>query len=308
MNSPRSRQTPGSQPAGSASAPLAVQTPATRKARPTGSIPHEHGLAEAPPRASAPAGIAPEILSPPTNANILEAAERYYNRELSWLQFNRRVLEEAGNANHPLLERLRFLSISGSNLDEFYMVRVAGIHGQILAHVETVSQDGLTPSQQLAAINGAVAQLSADQQARWTSIKTELHAARIRIVEAGDLRPDERTWLQQTFLARVFPLLTPIAVDPAHSFPFIPNKGFAVALEMTRKSDNRTMMALVPIPPQLERFMRLPGPGEPGSRASGADIRFIRIETVVSLFIDRLFSGFEVVDQGAFRLLRDSDI
>ena len=250
------------------------------------------------------AGVAAPALGLPVAA----ASERYYNRELSWLQFNHRVLEEAANPNHPLLERLRFLSISASNLDEFYMVRVAGIHGQILAHVETVSQDGLTPVQQLTAINGAVAVLSADQQTRWTSLKDELSSQKIRIVEAGDLQAGERDWLEQTFMSRIFPLLTPIAVDPAHSFPFIPNKGFAVALELTRKSDNRSMMALVPIPPQLERFIRLPGQGEPGSRTSASDIRFIRVETVVSLFISRLFSGFDLHSQGAFRILRDSDI
>jgi polyphosphate kinase len=290
MSSPRSRQQSVSQasaaPAVTGESGAVTAKDARKPARGT-------AVASATAIGSAPAASAP----------------RYYNRELSWLQFNHRVLEEAANPNHPLLERLRFLSISASNLDEFYMVRVAGIVGQILANVETVSQDGLTPVQQLTAINGAVAVLSADQQALWTSIKAELNSQQIRIVEAGDLQAADRAWLEQTFMSRMFPLLTPIAVDPAHSFPFIPNKGFAVALELTRQSDNRTMMALVPIPPQLERFIRLPSQAETGTPGSGGGaIRFIRVETVVSLFISRLFSGFDVDNQGAFRLLRDSDI
>ena len=295
MSSPRPRQHLGSQ----ASAPPEASA-----------SPVIAGASGAAPRAAKKAALEAALPAATPAAGLPTAAtsERYYNRELSWLQFNHRVLEEAANPNHPLLERLRFLSISASNLDEFYMVRVAGIHGQILADVETVSQDGLTPVQQLTAINGAVAILSADQQTRWTSLKAELGSQNIRIVEAGELQAGERAWLEQTFMSRIFPLLTPIAVDPAHSFPFIPNKGFAVALELMRKSDSRSMMALVPIPPQLERFIRLPGQGEPGSRSSASDIRFIRVETVVSLFISRLFSGFDLHSQGAFRILRDSDI
>lgn len=246
---------------------------------------------------------------------LATSPQRFYNRELSWLQFNHRVLEEAANPRHPVLERLRFLSISASNLDEFYMVRVAGVHGQIVAKVETVSQDGLTPSQQLTAINHTVSGLSAEQQALWSSLIVEMKSAGIHIVEAKELTAAEHSWLETEFNTRVFPLLTPIAVDPAHSFPFLPNKGFAVGLELVRRDDAKSMMAMVPVPQQSERFIRLPStggkPGVPsadGAVSNPPPIRFIRIESVISLFISRLFSGFDVISQGAFRLLRDSDI
>src|SRR5512145_1938759 len=146
---------------------------------------------------------------------------RYYNRELSWLQFNRRVLEEAQNLHHPLLERLRFLSISASNLDEFYMVRVAGLYGQVAAGIVQQSQDGLTPAQQLAQINRFAAGLVDDQQACWTALKNEMAAVGIVIVEPKELLPAERTWLGRHFVTHHLPILTPLAVDPAHPFPFI---------------------------------------------------------------------------------------
>src|SRR5262245_54505610 len=160
--------------------------------------------------------------------------QRFYNRELSWLQFNRRVLEEAQNKQHPLLERLRFLSISASNLDEFYMVRAAGIYGQIAAGVTTLTQDGLTPKQQLTEINRFAARLVADKQACWNDLKADMADAGMRIVEPGDLNASERLWLQRMFMSHVFPILTPIAVDPAHPFPFILNKGLTIAVWMQR--------------------------------------------------------------------------
>ena len=175
-----------------------------------------------------------EAIEPPP-----EGPARFYNRELSWLQFNRRVLEEAQNERHPLLERLRFLSISAGNLDEFYMVRVAGIYGQVAAGVQTQSQDGLTPAQQLRTINRFAAGLVADKQACWRTLKTELGAAGVHILEPGDLKPSERSWLQRLFLTHMFPILTPIAIDPAHPFPFILNKGLTLAVEMVRASDSR---------------------------------------------------------------------
>jgi polyphosphate kinase len=232
-------------------------------------------------------------------------AARYYNRELSWLQFNRRVLEEAQNLRHPLLERLRFLSISASNLDEFYMVRVAGLYGQLGAGVVQPSQDGLTPAQQLTEINRFAAGLVADQQTCWNALKGELAAAGIAIVEPKGLIAAERQWLEDEFLARHLPILTPIAVDPAHPFPFIQNRGLTVGLELRRERDGKTMHALLPIPSQLTRFIRLPA-GEPqdGLRAA----RFIRIESAIGMFITRLFPGFMTRSQGAFRVLRDSDI
>ncbi len=233
-------------------------------------------------------------------------SDRYYNRELSWLQFNRRVIEEAQNARHPLLERLRFLSISAANLDEFYMVRAAGVHGQVVAGVNIKSQDGLTPAQQMAAINAAVARLVADKQACWRQLCIEMAAAGLTIVDADALRAHERKWLEREFLTRIFPVLTPIAVDPAHPFPFIPNLGFVLGVELVREGDAKTMHALLPIPSQLARFIRLPG-GE-GAGEGASEIRFVRIETVVAFFIGRLFPGFKPRGQGAFRVLRDSDL
>jgi polyphosphate kinase len=227
---------------------------------------------------------------------------RYFNRELSWLNFNKRVLEEAENERHPLLERLRFLSISATNLDEFYMVRVAGLRAQVVAGIETPSQDGLTPAEQLDCINQSVAELTAQQQENWVTLEALLGEAGIHVLHADQLSESERAWLEDHFLNLIFPVLTPIAVDPAHPFPFIPNFGFTLGLELVREGSLRTMHALLPIPSQLDRFIRLPS--EEGSK----DIRFMRLETVVGIFVSRLFPGYRVRSQGAFRVVRDSDI
>ncbi len=229
--------------------------------------------------------------------------DRFYNRELSWLQFNRRVLEEAQNKSHPLLERLRFLSISASNLDEFYMVRAAGIFGQVKAGVTTLSQDGLTPTQQLAAINKFAASLVADKQACWRDLKSEMAQAGLIVVRPEDLSAAESEWLEKLFLTHIFPILTPIAADPAHPFPFILNKGLTLVVEMQRASDGKSMNGLIPIPGQLERFIRLEAnPSKP------REIRFIQLESMIGMFLPELFAGFEMKSQGAFRVLRDSDI
>ncbi len=227
---------------------------------------------------------------------------RFFNRELSWLQFNRRVMEEAENERHPLLERLRFLSISASNLDEFYMVRVAGLRGQVVAGIETPSEDGLTPSEQLDRINRSVVELTAQQQEGWVTLEALLAEAGLHVLQADQLSGEEHAWLEEHFLNHIFPVLTPIAVDPAHPFPFIPNFGFTLGLELVREGSLRAMHALMPIPPQLNRFIRLPSKGAP------KEIRFIRLETVVGIFVSRLFPGYKVRSQGAFRVLRDSDI
>jgi polyphosphate kinase len=242
-----------------------------------------------------------------TAASPLSGPARYYNRELSWLQFNRRVLEEAQNLRHPLLERLRFLSISASNLDEFYMVRVAGLYGQVAADVVQQSQDGLTPAQQLAQINRFAAGLIDDQQACWTALKGEMAAVGIVIVEPKELLPAERAWLDRHFVTHHLPILTPLAVDPAHPFPFIQNRGLTIGIELWRQRDSKTMHALLPIPSQLVRFIRLPA-DETGHKERVPTIRFIRIESVIGMFISRLFPGFVARSQGAFRVLRDSDI
>nr|WP_244438653.1 RNA degradosome polyphosphate kinase [Hyphomicrobium nitrativorans] len=230
--------------------------------------------------------------------------DRFYNRELSWLQFNRRVLEEAQNKSHPVLERLRFLSISASNLDEFYMVRAAGIYGQIAAGVTTPSQDGLSPKDQLVEINRFAARLVADKQTTWNEIKKDMAAAGVTLVEPEELSDAEKIWLERMFISHVFPILTPIAVDPAHPFPFIPNLGLTMAVWMQRKNDAKGLSALIPIPAQLERFIRL------SSDATGkeGELRFIQLEVLIGMFISELFPGFEVKSQGAFRVLRDSDV
>jgi polyphosphate kinase len=234
---------------------------------------------------------------------VPQGPDRFYNRELSWLQFNRRVLEEAANQQHPTLERLRFLSIAAANLDEFYMVRAAGVYGQVRAGITTLSQDGSTPMQQLAAINKFAAKLVADEQALWQSIKKDLAVAGLSVLQADELDAAERDWLEKLFLTHIFPILTPIAVDPAHPFPFVPNKAMTIVVELVRPSDGKAMNGLIPIPGQLERFIRLEAnPARPN------EIRFVRLESAIGLFIGELFSGFDIKSQGAFRVLRDSDI
>ena len=228
-------------------------------------------------------------------------ADKFINRELSWLAFNARVMEEAENRDHPPLERLRFLSISGSNLDEFYMVRVAGLHGQVEAGITELSRDGLTPAAQIAAVNARANALMAQQQERWLALRAELDRAGIAIVSAGALAADERRWLDGYFIDRLFPVLTPLAVDPAHPFPFIPNLGFSLALDLVERNTGRRVPSLVRVPRQVERFIRLP-------EGAAAGIRFIALEDVVEMFLDRLFPGFAVAAVGQFRILRDSDI
>ncbi len=235
-------------------------------------------------------------------------AQRFYNRELSWLQFNRRVLEESENPSHPLLERVRFMSISANNLDEFYMVRVAGLIGQINAGVTTPSADGFTPAEQLKKINDMVASLTEHQQRNWARLRAELQENGITIIETKNLRKADREWLEPHFMNYVFPILTPIAIDPAHPFPFIPNRGFVLGLECQKKDAPDTLMhSILPIPSQLNRFIQLPSEAAK-SDGEPAPIRFIRLESLVALFADRLFYGYEVKAIGGFRLLRDSEL
>ena len=229
---------------------------------------------------------------------LAASPERFLNRELSWLAFNERVLEEAGNEGHPLLERLRFLSISATNLDEFYTVRVAGLWGQVSAGVKQISDDGLTPAQQLERINERASVLMDEQQRVWRELRQSLHAAGLSVVDPGELDSSDRAWLEDHFLGQVFPLLTPIAADPAHPFPFLPSQGFALVLQLRRRSDAARMVALLPLPNQVPRFVRLPGEA----------MRFVTLENLVSLYLERLFPGYEVVGRGVFRILRDSDI
>jgi polyphosphate kinase len=229
---------------------------------------------------------------------------RFINRELSWLDFNFRVVSEAENPRHPLLERLRFVSISASNLDEFYSVRVAGLIAQSRAGILDRSPDGCTAAQQLTAINTRSHELIAAQQAAFRNLRDLLAAAGIVICPPAALTSDDAQFLDSYFMERVFPVLTPLAVDPAHPFPFIPNMGLVLALKLARDDDQGMMSALIPLPSQIERFVRLP----PKPDAPDAPIRFVMLEDLVAMFMSRLFPGFRVRGSGLFRLIRDTDV
>ena len=217
--------------------------------------------------------------------------KRFINRELSWLAFNERVMEEADNTGHPLLERLRFLSISASNLDEFYMVRVAGLKGQVEAGVTAPSQDGLSPAEQLRAIHERGGDLIESQLETWRRLRAELAGQGIDVVDPHALDAADLAWLDDHFMEQVFPVLTPIAVDPAHPFPFIPNLGLAIALELARPDNDESLHARVRLTDQLPRFVRLPGEAA----------RHIILEDLVGLMLHHLFPDFEVRARGLFR-------
>ncbi|MGO4851308.1 RNA degradosome polyphosphate kinase [Phaeovulum sp. W22_SRMD_FR3] len=228
---------------------------------------------------------------------VTQGPQRLFNRELSWLAFNWRVVDEARNPRVPLLERLRFLSISATNLDEFYTVRVAGLRELVREGNSAISQDGLTPAQQLVQINADARRLMQTQQIVWTKLKREMEAAGITILTRSKLTVRDKTFLRDHFLNKVFPVLSPLAIDPAHPFPFIPNTGFCLALALERATDARPLKALLPIPQQIDRFIRLPG-----------EARFLPMEELLLLHLNSLFPGYKDTGHCAFRVLRDSDL
>jgi polyphosphate kinase len=244
-----------------------------------------------------PSGLAPDA------HELRQSPARFVNREVSWLQFNMRVLEEAGNTHHPLLERLRFVSISANNLDEFFMVRVAGLKGQQRAGLTKLSADGLTPVEQLEEIANLAQHLHLEQQDHWQQLREELFAANVVIHEADDLSPEQVTYLQKLYREEIFPVLTPIAVDPAHPFPFIPNLGFTLAFEMVRPGTTQTLTALVRVPSNLDRFVTLPK-----DLTLEARVEVVTIDTMINLFITKMFPGYEVTGAGSFRIIRDTEI
>jgi polyphosphate kinase len=227
-----------------------------------------------------------------------QSKNRFINRELSWLAFNARVLEEAENEAAPVLERVNYLSISASNLDEFYMVRIAGLKGQVDADVTKLSEDGLTPVQQMESIRAEAKELMKIQQRCWRNLRSEMASAGIAILKGGDLSEEENAWLTTYFEEQIFPILTPLAIDSAHPFPFIPNLGFSMVLKLRRIDDGQIMRALIPFPQMLDRFVKLPGKED----------KLILVENIISLFLDKIFPDFEV-EQGAwFRIIRDTEV
>ena len=229
-----------------------------------------------------------------------KTSNRLINREVSWLSFNMRVMEQSSNKIYPLLERLRFLSISASNLDEFYMVRVAGLRALMLANTKIKSDDGLTPLEQLKKIKKLTDSLVEIQQNECCSILTQLRDKNLNLICIGNLDDEEKKWLEKYFLENVFPILTPLAIDLEHPFPFIPNLGFSLMVELKRNSDDETLLVLVPIPSQTKRFIRLPD--------KQSDIRFISLENIISFFIKLIFPNYQLVSEGVFRVIRDSEL
>jgi polyphosphate kinase len=232
--------------------------------------------------------------------DLMDSPHRFINREFSWLQFNRRVLEETLNTAHPLLERVRFLSISAANLDEFFMVRVAGLEGQVRQGIMIKSPDGRTPAEQLEDILKEIDNLQMEQQASLAVLQQYLAKEDILIVRAAALSDEDRKWLESEFEQAIFPVLTPLSIDPAHPFPFIPNLGFSMGLQLQSLRGKEPMTALLRLPPALDRFVRLPDDHN--------TIRYITLEDVVGMFIHRLYPGYDVKGYGTFRIIRDSDL
>ncbi|MBL41138.1 MAG: RNA degradosome polyphosphate kinase [Rhodospirillaceae bacterium] len=230
--------------------------------------------------------------------DIIKSSKRFLNRELSWLAFNRRVLDESTNIQNPLMERIKFLSISAENLDEFFMVRVAGLWGQVQAGISSKSQDGLSPNQQYEKIWKQSRLLIDKQQHVWGNLIDELKLNSINVLDYNEVDEKQKNWLEKIFLSEFFPLLTPIAIDPAHPFPFLPNKGFGIVMRLKRKFDGNILKAIIPIPRQMERFINIPG----------ITVNLLRIETLIELFLDQIFPNYELISKSTFTVIRDSDI
>ena len=254
--------------------------------------------------AGADDGLRKEAAAKATSISF-DSPQRFINRELSWLAFNSRVLEEAFNKNHPVLERLRFLSISASNLDEFFMVRVAGLRGQVREGVAAVSQEGLSAQEQLTLINKEAIILLEQQQRCWRELKPLMRDAGVIVMNNDDLSEDDDAWLETEFQNNIFPILTPLALDPAHPFPFVPNLGFVLCFEL-QQPDGQILQALLPVPTKIGRFIRLPN--KTAKNNLRPPVRFIALENVIVRFINLLFPKFKILAHGAFRVLRDSDV
>ncbi|WP_419728442.1 RNA degradosome polyphosphate kinase [Lichenicola sp.] len=248
----------------------------------------------------------------PAQPPTADSPDRFINRELSWLDFNQRVVEEADNQRNPLLERLRFLSISAGNLDEFYSVRVAGLVGQVREALTTRSPDGRTPTQQLTAVEERSRSLLGEQQRIWKELRASLGAAGITVLDADGLDEQDRAWLDTCFMERIFPVLTPLAIDPAHPFPFVPNMGLGLVLRLLGDENERNVMTgLIMLPNQVDRFIRLPSRAADDTTAaeiSPEPARFIILEDLIVMFLDRLFPGFHIGGGGVFRVIRDTDV
>ncbi len=243
-----------------------------------------------------------DVAAPDVEA-LRDSPARFVNREVSWLQFNLRVLEEASNPGHPLLERVRFVSISASNLDEFFMVRVAGLKSQIRAGMSRLSIDGLSPTDQLDDITTLARHLNLEQQDQWQTLREELFSQNVVLHEARDLSDEQVSYLQQLFRDEIFPVLTPIAVDPAHPFPFIPNRGLTLAFLLQRPGSYDRMTALIRVPANMDRFVTLPP-----ELSAERRIELVTIDAIIGLFFHQLFPGYDIVGSGAFRVIRDSEI
>ncbi len=240
--------------------------------------------------------------------NIADLPSRFVNREFSWLQFNRRVLMESENTRHPPLERLRFLSISADNLNEFLMVRIAGLAGQVREQVVALSDNGQTPQEQLSVALREIEDLQHRQLEVFASLRAELEEQGVFILKGDMLTEEERDWVEDHFLTDIFPVLTPLCIDPAHPFPFVPNLGLTMVLDLARKSDGRAMTALIRVPDALKRFVALPAERDEENAMNKAPNRFISVEEIIALFTERLFPGYATRERGIFRLVRDSDI